>query len=611
LLSFQRIASILMLCATPLAAQPVDLKLTPIAGELSRPVDIQRLPEQDGQMLFVLQEGRVVRFADGAILQPAFLDIRDRVRSGGERGLLGLAFPPGITGTRYFYVNYTNLAGNTVVSRIRRDGDTGLADPSTERILLTISQPFSNHNGGQIQFGPDGYLYIATGDGGSGGDPRNNAQNRQSLLGKILRIDVEPDRPSYGIPPDNPFINDNRFRPEIWAMGLRNPWRFSFDRATGDLWIGDVGQSRAEEIDFQPAASPGGENYGWRLMEGLECFNPTSCSPAGLTLPILEYRRNLGVSVTGGYVYRGAASPGVRGTYLFGDFGSGRIWGVWRTAEGWASEMLLNTNIVISTFGEDHAGEIYLADYSGGTIYRIDASGAPALDASQITNGASFVPGITPGSATTAFLPGLLDQKGVLAADETPLPESIGGVRISVDGVAGPLYSLANTAGNEQANFQAPFELAGRTTTVITIEREGHFEVSTTVNVLPEQPGVFTADGEAAIIVHHADNSLATAESPLRAGENAYFYATGLGPVSNAPATRSSAPASPLAVTISLPEVTIDGIPCEVQFAGLAPGFVGVYQVNIRIPDGLQAGARVLVIRISGSRSPGATVYLG
>ena len=273
--------------------------------------------------LFVVEQSGVIRvLRDSGVNPLPFLDIRGKIRSGGERGLLGLAFPPGFQEKQYFYLNYTNLAGDTVVARYRVTGDPDVADPTSETVVLTFNQPFGNHNGGQLRFGPDGYLYIGTGDGGSGFDPFNNGQTPGKLLGKMLRIDVESDLGQYQIPPDNPFLADAAFRPEIWGLGLRNPWRYSFDRDTGDLWIADVGQNRAEEIDFQPASSQGGENYGWSVMEGLRCVN-AGCSMAGLTLPVHEYSHtggDCGGSVTGGHVYRGNRSPGLRGTYIYGDF---------------------------------------------------------------------------------------------------------------------------------------------------------------------------------------------------------------------------------------------------------------------------------------------------
>jgi hypothetical protein len=257
-----------------------------------------------------------------------------------------------------------------------------VANPASAQVVLTIAQPFTNHNGGQLQFGPDGFLYIGMGDGGSGGDPFNNAQNLATLLGKMLRIDVNGGIP-YAIPLNNPFIGVPGARGEIWAPGLRNPWRFSFDRLTGDLFIADVGQNRFEEVDFQSAASAGGENYGWRLMEGLHCFIPTiNCNDGTLTLPIIEYDHSLGkCSITGGYRYRGVQQPGLFGIYFFADLCTGQIWGASQDGLGvWSFTELLDTALMIATFGEDEAGELYVADFMGGTVFRIVTAPLTAIE---------------------------------------------------------------------------------------------------------------------------------------------------------------------------------------------------------------------------------------
>lgn len=353
----------------------LQLTLTPVVSGLSNPT--QTTNAGDDRLFVVEQSGKIRIVQNGQLLATPFLDIADRVTSGGERGLLGLAFPPGYASKGYFYVNYTDLNGDTVIARYRVSNDLNQANANSEEILLTIQQPFANHNGGQIAFGPDGYLYIGTGDGGSSGDPQNNAQSPDSLLGKILRIDVEAGAKPYAIPSSNPFLAANdptdRYRDEIWATGLRNPWRFSFDQQTGDLYIGDVGQNAVEEINFQAATSKGGENYGWRFFEGSQPYNNPSGNQAGLTFPVAEYDHSQGASVTGGYVYRGNPNSTLQGVYLYGDFGSGRIWGLRQAANGWENALLTDTAYNISSFGEDQSGNLYLADYFGGTIYRISA----------------------------------------------------------------------------------------------------------------------------------------------------------------------------------------------------------------------------------------------
>ena len=331
----------------------------------------------DPDRLFVVEKaGRIWLIEGGERLPTPFLDITDRVGSqGSEQGLFSVAFPPDFATSGLFYVNYTDRLGDTVVARYRlREGDPRQADPASEQKLLQIQQPAANHNGGQLQFGPDGYLYIGTGDGGAAGDPWGNAQNLGVLLGKMLRIDVMGVE-TYNIPRDNPFLDQPGARPEIWAYGLRNPWRFSFDRATGDLYIADVGQNRYEEVDVQPADSRGGENYGWDVMEGSHCFEPPEgCDSSGLVLPAIEYDHSGGCSITGGYVYRGSRYPSLVGTYFFGDYCSGNVWGMRQDPSGqWTMALLLQTEINISSFGEDAEGELYVVGYRDGNIYRLVA----------------------------------------------------------------------------------------------------------------------------------------------------------------------------------------------------------------------------------------------
>ena len=329
-------------------------------------------------MFVVGKRGQVFVMRNGGILPTPFLDISGIVNSSGsEQGLLSIAFHPGYASNGLFYVNYTdrNGIGNTVVARYRVSADNpDRADPSSATTLLTIEQPAQNHNGGLITFGPDGYLYIGMGDGGRADDPWGNAQNRGVLLGKLLRIDVNNGDP-YTIPPDNPLAHDPSARPEIWAYGLRNPWRFSFDRATGDLYIADVGQNRWEWVHFQPAGH-GGQNYGWDVVEGSHCHEPPQgCDTSPFPAPIAEYGHGNGnISITGGYVYRGSSFPTLNGLYFYSDYGSGRIWAAQQEAPGsWHSEELLNTGMHISSFGEDEAGELYLASMSDNSVYRLVA----------------------------------------------------------------------------------------------------------------------------------------------------------------------------------------------------------------------------------------------
>lgn len=360
---------------TPTATQQwPEIALQEVASGFDQPVHVTHAGDGSGRLFVVEQPGTLRIVEDGERVDTPFLDITDRVRCCNERGLLSVVFPPGFDGSGHFYVDYTaEIEGQltTRVSRFQVTDDANVADPDSEQIVLSIDQPYTNHNGGQLAFGPDSYLYIGMGDGGSGGDPQDNGQSLDRLLGKLLRIDVETGDPlTYTIPAGNPFIADPDARGEIWAYGLRNPWRFSFDRQTGDLYIGDVGQGKWEEIDFQPANSDGGENYGWNIMEGNHCYGADTCDQAGLTLPIWEYDHDLGRSVTGGFVYRGASYPSMQGFYFYADFSSGRIWGLQRRDERWANQFLLDSGFSVSSFGEDEAGELYLVDY-GGTIYRV------------------------------------------------------------------------------------------------------------------------------------------------------------------------------------------------------------------------------------------------
>ncbi len=315
----------------PLDSGPDRLRLELVADGLRDPIGLTSAGDGSGR-LFVNERDGVVRVIDpdGRLQDRPFVDLSDRIAAGGERGLLGLAFHPDFATNRRLFVHYSRAGdGATVVSELTASADLQTADPGSERVLFTVPDPFVNHNGGQLAFGPDGYLYIGLGDGGGGGDPLQNGQNPDVLLGKILRIDVDAQdaRPAHTrIPADNPFgpggANPGGGRPEIWALGLRNPWRFSFDPDGGDLYIGDVGQGSWEEIDRQPADSAGGENYGWNVMEGRHCFGG-DCDQTGYVKPIAEYSHDLGCSVTGGYVYRGTAQPELQGVYVFGDYCSG------------------------------------------------------------------------------------------------------------------------------------------------------------------------------------------------------------------------------------------------------------------------------------------------
>ena len=362
-------------------AQPI-IQLQTFATGFTRPISIASAGDE---RLFIVEQRGMIHILDaqGQTLPTPFLDIRSRVNSASnERGLLGLAFHPDYAENGFFYVNYTNTAGHTRIARYQvSENNPDVADPESELIIMAVNQPFSNHNAGDISFGPDGYLYFGLGDGGSGGDPQNHGQNRMSLLGKMIRIDVDNGEP-YSIPPDNPFANDDFTRDEIWALGLRNPWRFSFDRLTGDMWIADVGQNAWEEINFQPASSTGGENYGWRCYEGNNTYNTSGCLPASAyTFPIHVYPNNFanGCSVTGGYVYRGSNFSDLSGHYIYADYCSGRIWALTPDGDGgWTNRLLMQgASTQYAAFGENQNGELFLAARNSGIILRVNELCSP------------------------------------------------------------------------------------------------------------------------------------------------------------------------------------------------------------------------------------------
>ncbi len=347
--------------------------LTEISTGFERPLAVTNTGE-DARLFVVEQTGRIRIVDAGQVLSTPFLDVSAKISTGGERGLLSVAFHPDYANNGRFFINYTDRSGNTIIAEYRVSDNPNVADADSERVLLTFEQPYANHNGGQLAFGPDGYLYIGTGDGGAANDPLNAGQDLSTLLGKLLRIDVDDvdNGEPYAIPEDNPFVGQDGVRAEIWAYGLRNPWRFSFDRDTGDLFIADVGQNAYEEVNFQPASSTGGENYGWRVTEGAHCFDPADgCDTVGITMPIMEYshRSGAGRSITGGYRYRGDAVSTLQNAYVFGDFVSGNIWASTFTGESWATVQLFDTNYAIAAFGQDAAGELYVVDYNSGTLY--------------------------------------------------------------------------------------------------------------------------------------------------------------------------------------------------------------------------------------------------
>jgi glucose/arabinose dehydrogenase len=366
--------------STTISPLALGISLSKVASGLRSPLLVTNAGDGSGRLFIVEKGGKIKILTGGSVLPTPFLDLRTKVSKTGERGLLGLAFHPDYVTNGKFYVYYTNLKGQIVIAQFHRSAtDPNRASPAAT-VLIRISKPFSNHNGGTLAFGPDGYLYAGTGDGGGAGDPGNRSQSLQSLLGKLLRFDVDHPTSSkpYRSPSTNPYVGRSGLD-LIWARGLRNPWRFSFDSLTGDLWIGDVGQNRWEEIDRSPAAGGGGraKNYGWHVLEGRACYKPAvGCSRAGKKPPLAVYSHSKGCSVTGGYVYRGTEYPALVGRYLFADFCSGRIWSV--ASQGKPSQTpteLRNTSLMISSFGQAEDGTLYVTDLAGGGIYKIVATG--------------------------------------------------------------------------------------------------------------------------------------------------------------------------------------------------------------------------------------------
>jgi glucose/arabinose dehydrogenase len=359
----------------PAQSAPPQLALASFVTGLTNPLGMEQPDDGSGRLFVAEQQGVIRIIQNGSLLATPFLDITSKVNFAVESGLVGVTFHPGYEQSGLFYVNYVRMVNSQRQSIIAEykvsSTDPNQADPASERILLTVDQPaFDNHKAGQLAFGPDGFLYFGLGDGGSGGDPFGNGQNTQVLLGKLMRIDVNSGAGglAYAIPADNPFVTGGG-RPEIWAYGLRNPWRFSFDAPSGRLFLADVGQDAWEEVDLIQK----GGNYGWNTMEASHCYNPPSgCNTAGLILPIVEYSHSEGNAVIGGFVYHGGSIPALQNVYVFGDFGTGKIWGLQESSGTWTRTLLASTGKNISAFGRDQNGELYAVDYAG-AVWKIVA----------------------------------------------------------------------------------------------------------------------------------------------------------------------------------------------------------------------------------------------
>ena len=356
------------------ASIPPNIKLEPVISGLTQPVFATHAGDGSGRLFIAQQTGEILILNGTTLNSTPFLDVSGIITVGSEQGLLGLAFDPNYASNGFFYIAYSDSNGDDVLSRYKvSTGDPNVADAGSAQIFLTVAEPESNHNGGMIAFGPDGYLYFGLGDGGGGGDNHGtigNGQDKTTLLGKILRLNVAT--LPYTIPPSNPYYGSGTVKQEIWAYGVRNPWRFSFDKTTGDLYTGDVGQNSQEEIDFQAASASGGANYGWRIREGNLCYNPSSgCgTPTNYVAPVAVYDHSLGCAVTGGYVYRGTNFPGLAGVYLYGDYCTGKLWGLYKNSSNqWVTSLIKSTSYNISSFAEDEDGELYILDYGGALIH--------------------------------------------------------------------------------------------------------------------------------------------------------------------------------------------------------------------------------------------------
>ena len=535
-----------------------------------------------------------------APLQTPFLNIASKIIAGGERGLLGLAFHPQYTSNGRFFVNYTRQPdGATVVSEFKVSaGDPNVAE-TEERIIITIAQPFANHNGGWIDFGPDGFLYIGMGDGGSGNDPGNRAQNINDLLGKMLRIDVNTTGTApYVSPPSNPFFGSTPGRDEIYATGLRNPFRCSFDRATGTLYAGDVGQGLIEEISIITL----GGNYGWRVYEGTRCTNlgPAPCVASNYVAPLLEYNHSNGrCSVTGGYVYRGARNSLPTGAYFYADFCTGEIF----MRNGGSTSLILDTDLLISSFGEDEAGEIYVADLRG-AVFRLSVPSSAAIVSAANYNGQLFAAE----SIVAAFGQNLTTTTQAASPDQ-PLPTTLGGLSVNVLDSAGvnrlaPLFFVSPT----QVNFQIPQGTSnGGSASVRFIGANGLVALSGSLSINNVAPGLFSADssgsGLAAAVALRIRNGKEIFEPIVRFDQASNKFVAV--PIDLGPDLGSATDQVFLVgfgtgfrfrSSLGAVTATIGGMPAQAPFAGEAPSFIGLDQANILLPRSLIGRGEVDVV---------------
>ncbi|MEK7831702.1 MAG: PQQ-dependent sugar dehydrogenase [Acidobacteriota bacterium] len=603
------------------ASAQTTIQLQPFVSGLAFPVFVTNARDNSKRLFILERAGRIQVMPPGELtpLAVPFLDLTTKALTsnniGDERGLLGLAFHPQFKTNRRFFVNYTRRPdGATVISEFRASiGNANQADIE-EKVILTIAQPFSNHNGGMMDFGKDGFLYIGMGDGGSANDPGNRAQNIEELLGKFLRIDIDTPNGAvpYSSPSTNPFFGPTAGRDEIFAVGLRNPWRWSFDNLTGDLYAGDVGQNAIEEISLIQL----GKNYGWRVLEGTRCTNlgPAACTAPGFTPPITEYAQSGGrCSVTGGYVYRGTLGSLPTGGYVFGDYCTGEIF----LFENGAARVLLDSPYSISSFGEDENGEhyvVHLGSGANGAIYRITNPNAPTAQAASVS-AANYRNSLARETITAVFGANLAVVTG--ASTATPLPTNLGGTQITVTDSAGtnrsaPLFFVSPT----QVNYLVPAGTVAGTATVTVTNWSGVVSRGT-VQINPVAPGLFTANSSgrgvpAAVVERFRANGSRSTEpvAQFDAAQNQFVpLPIDLGPADDQVFLVPFGTGFRFRSSLSAVTATIGGTAAEVTFAGDQGGFVGLDQANIRIPRSVIGRGEVdVVLTVDGQ--PANTVRI-
>lgn len=727
-----RLALIATLTATIWAQDALidQLAFDPIVENLPFAAGVTHAGDGSNRLFISTLQGEVLIFDGDTLLDEPFLDLRPlRGCCNGHFGLFSIAFHPRFASNGRVFFEYVEVIDEqvrTTVSEFRlEDDDPNELDRDSERVILTLDQPRASHNGGDIHFGPDGYLYLSIGDGGTDGfgedaigDPDNLAQDMSQLFGKMLRIDVDNGDP-YGIPESNPFVGQEGVRPEIWHSGIRSPWRFSFDRDTGDIFLGDVGHNLWEEINFQPANSAGGENYGWSRLEATECFRPAEgCEDPSFVAPIIQYGHEgegCSGSVSGGFRYRGHMIPALRAAYVFGDFCRGLLFVATEAAGEWASSSREFAGVRFVSFGEDEQGELYAVNFSstsgsvskivlgnprpeissatpssaiaGGDDFSMTVTGtnfvagavarwnnsvlttnfidtnhikvtfseddirtvqrgritvenpapgggvgesfsfrvnggseSPAVNSGGIVNGASFAAGqaLAPGSLVSVFGPRLaLASEGSTAI---PLPTLLAGATFTLNGI--PMPQFFNSP--QQSNLLIPWEVEGLETADIEARISRQRSDKVAVPLAMFGPGIFTTSadgsGQAAALISGtgmlagpaaaaSQVSQGAASRPVRSGEFLEVFATGLGAVGHPPASGSAASANPISATTTTATATIGGTAANVFFSGLAPGFVGLYQLNVEVPAAAPSGNAVpLVISIGGVSSQTTTI---